>query len=145
MSEQESNVVPLRKPVARKIELGRILSAEPASGPELVVEDEATYFGCLPLDDGTGFVHFYPPLAVVPDEPIHAALSRQPWVRVAVLPEALVPPGPVDPPAPVQEADESALPRELLRQMAPLVFQHIAKYGFAPVPYSPATWRGVKP
>lgn len=106
-------------------------------------DDEPTYFACLEVPDATPgpmFVHFNPPLAVLPGETIHEAHARQPWVRVAVLPEPLVPPGPVEPP--VAEADESKLSPALLRQMAPLVWQHVARYGFAPVPWSAAAWRG---
>ena len=113
------------------------------SGPTF--REESTYFACIEVkdDDYPMFVHFNPPLGVLPGETIHEAHARQPWVAVAMLPEPLVPPGPVLMETP--EADESALSPALLKSLAPLVFQHIARYGFAPVPFNPATWRGASP
>lgn len=98
---------------------------------------EETYFAVLEV--GEEFAHFRPPLGFLPGEAVHEAIERQPWVRVALLPEPLAPPGPVEPP---RERADSELSPELLRAMAPLVFQHIARYGFAPVPWSAAKWRG---
>lgn len=109
-----------------------------------IIPDVQTYFGCLELDDGSGFVHFSPPLGVLPGETIHEAHARQPWVMVGILPEPLVPAGvPVLMDTP--EADESQLSPALLKQLAPLVWQHVCRYGFAPVPFNPATWRGSVP
>lgn len=101
---------------------------------------EQTYFGCLQAgpDD---FVHFHPPLGVLPGEQIHEAHARQPWVAVAVLREPLVPVGPVAPPADF----EAGLTRDMLRKLAPLVWMHVAQYGFAPIPWSASAWRGVRP
>ena len=101
-----------------------------------------TFFGCLESGEGE-FVHFNPPLGVLPGETIHEAHARQPWVAVAMLPEALVPPGPVEPPA--RERPDSDLSPELIRSLAPLVFDHVMRHGFAEVPWSPATWRDGKP
>ena len=97
-----------------------------------------TFFGCLESGEGE-FVHFNPPLGVLPGETIHEAHARQPWVAVAMLPEALVPPGPVEPPA--RERPDSDLSPELIRSLAPLVFDHVMRHGFADVPFNPATWR----
>lgn len=107
--------------------------------PENEMTDPQTYFGCLEMEgDPPQFAHFHPPLGVLPGETIHEAHARQPWVAVAILPEPLVPPGPVAPPAGFEEG----LTQDMLRALAPLVFQHVARYGFAPVPFNPATWRG---
>lgn len=109
----------------------------------------ATYFGCIemPPDENPGprFVHFNPPLGVLPGETIHEAHARQPWVALAVLPEPLVPPGPVEPPAAIQERPDSDLSPQLIKSLAPLVFDHVMRHGFAEVPWNPATWRDGKP
>lgn len=104
------------------------------------IAEVQTYFGCLQAGPGE-FVHFRPPLGVLPGEQIHEAHARQPWVAVAVLPEPLVPPGPVAPPTDF----EAGLTRDMLRKLAPLVWMHVAQYGFAPVPWSAAAWRGERP
>ena len=108
--------------------------------------EESTYFACLEIEGDVSpmFAHFNPPLGVLPGETIHEAHARQPWVMVGILPEPLVPAGvPVLMDAP--EADESQLSPALLKQLAPLVWQHVCRYGFAPVPFNPATWRGSPP
>lgn len=105
-----------------------------------------THFACIEIEGDAQpmFAHFNPPLGVLPGETIHEAHARQPWVMVGILPEPLVPAGvPVLMEAP--EADESQLSPALLKQLAPLVWQHILRYGFAPVPFNPATWRGASP
>lgn len=106
-------------------------------------EPDVTYFGCLEVEGDVQpmFAHFQPPLGVLPGETIHEAHARQPWVAVALLPEPLVPPGPCAPPADF----DAGLTLDMLRKLSPLVWMHVAQYGFAPVPWSAAAWRGERP
>ena len=115
------------------------------SGP--AIAEAQTYFGCIEVESDLSpmFAHFNPPLGVLPGETVHEAHARQPWVAVAMLPEALVPPGPVEPPAAVQERPDSDLSPQLIKSLAPLVFDHVMRHGFAEVPWNPATWRDGKP